>query len=325
VNAAANATKGGGVVPPSPQAPQAAPPAPAKLQPRAAAATAGAGAGGGGVPSLRITVHSAQNLPKVDTFGSIDPYVAVLFGSTDQRTRTVKNDMAPIFDETFDISLAGDAKEVVLVLYDWERVGKDRAIGEIRLPVRWLAEQGSLSRQSYGLRSLTDANGIAADVKNKAGVPSSLTISLTHTPAPKQPAHAAPVVAPASPPTAGEVAGAQRAASVADGAAQAALEAAQQDLQVAERELTDALQRLSTPGGSSSSGKIPPRVLQVRPGTPAPTQTDASAPWSLRVEVVSAAHLPKMDMTGKADPYVVVSLGEVTHRTQTVKNSLVPP
>ena len=30
---------------------------------------------------------------------------------------------------------AGDSKEVVLTLYDWERVGKPRAIGEIKLPV----------------------------------------------------------------------------------------------------------------------------------------------------------------------------------------------
>jgi hypothetical protein len=157
------------------------------------AAAGAVGEGGGGFPGLMITIHSAQNLPNWDTFGSIDPYVRVLFGATEQRTRMFKDEMAPVFNETFDISLAGKSKEVVLRLYDWEYIGQNRAVGEIRLPVKWLAENCTLSRQTYGLRSLTDARIIVVK-REKTWVASSLTISLKYTPAPRKagsPAHAA--------------------------------------------------------------------------------------------------------------------------------------
>ena len=48
----------------------------------------------------------------------------------------------------------------------------------------------------------------------------------------------------------------------------------------------------------------------------APAGAAAGREWSLRVEVLRAAHLPRMDITGKADPYVVLSLGDQKERTK---------
>lgn len=91
---------------------------------------------------LCVTVVSASGLPKVDLFGSCDPYVGLFLESSKKAfTQTKSNTVAPRWDEEFDF-LVHDAEHqrLHLMVYDAERFGVDQLVGTaaVRLgDVRW--------------------------------------------------------------------------------------------------------------------------------------------------------------------------------------------
>lgn len=56
-----------------------------------------------------VTVHQAQGLPKTDFTGSTDPYVRVwINGKKSIKTTTVQKNQNPVWEQKFDIPVAGD-------------------------------------------------------------------------------------------------------------------------------------------------------------------------------------------------------------------------
>lgn len=48
---------------------------------------------------LRVRVHKAEGLPKLDNFGGIDAYVTVRYGGNTGKTKVVKKDRSPTFNQ----------------------------------------------------------------------------------------------------------------------------------------------------------------------------------------------------------------------------------
>ena len=95
---------------------------------------------------LQLNIHNGKNLANKDTFGKSDPYVVVEYGSNKYRSKTVKNNLNPIFE--FGVSFIIDknsSDEININLFD-EDIGKDDALGFAVLNV------GELIRQNADIR-----------------------------------------------------------------------------------------------------------------------------------------------------------------------------
>ena len=72
----------------------------------------------------------------MDLVGSVDPYVVLRLGSTEHKSSIVKKNYSPDWNEDFVFSVSDEEREdLVLTLYDWDRVSKDDVIGCVRIEV----------------------------------------------------------------------------------------------------------------------------------------------------------------------------------------------
>ncbi len=118
--------------------------------------------------SVEITVERATNLPIADIaiegFSSSDPFCKVRVGDQVFRTKVMKNNLNPVWNETFVIPLAEVEKEVVkFEVFDWDRIGSDDLLGRFKFDfssMRWnkparfeieldMAENASVSEQDF--------------------------------------------------------------------------------------------------------------------------------------------------------------------------------
>jgi len=76
-----------------------------------------------------ITAERAEGVRDKDRFSKSDPYLKIEFGGKHVRTRTVKNDLSPYWNETFHFQLAsGQVNDIRLTVMD-DDIGFDDSIG----------------------------------------------------------------------------------------------------------------------------------------------------------------------------------------------------
>ncbi|KAJ1672563.1 Tricalbin-2, partial [Spiromyces aspiralis] len=88
---------------------------------------------------LVVTLHYARNLPKVDTFGSADPYVVAYVTSKPEqyaKTQIKEDTLNPTWNETKVILVYSSDENLQLDIYDWNNVGKDEKLGIVTIPVK---------------------------------------------------------------------------------------------------------------------------------------------------------------------------------------------
>jgi hypothetical protein len=79
------------------------------------------------VKALLITIGSCQNLPKMDLFGTCDPYVKIKLGGTKIRTPTIKGTMNPTFNQVLSIPivLPSMTDSIELTVWDYDKEGNE--------------------------------------------------------------------------------------------------------------------------------------------------------------------------------------------------------
>merc|ERR1711915_145739 len=83
---------------------------------------------------LKIIIRQAKDLEKKDVIQKADPYVMLEYGSVSSKTKKVKNTLAPVRNHEVMLDIdAKSPKSIELRLFDWERFGKDEAMGKISL------------------------------------------------------------------------------------------------------------------------------------------------------------------------------------------------
>eukprot|EP00960_Hanusia_phi_P075721 768459-Hanusia_phi.AAC.9 len=86
-----------------------------------------------------LQVCRAEHLPKMDTFGSCDPYCVVEYGSQ-QKTTSVKNgEYDPVWRENFRLWYQ-EKTDLVVKLYDHDLVGSHDEIGEVVISANLLSQ-----------------------------------------------------------------------------------------------------------------------------------------------------------------------------------------
>ncbi|CAL8381790.1 unnamed protein product [Gadus morhua 'NCC'] len=100
---------------------------------------------------LRVVVESAKALPK-KTLGSPDPIVSVTFKDVKKKTKTVKSEVNPVWNEVLEFDLKGipldSSSYIDVVVKDYETLGKDKFLGSTKVSLKDLAAGQSTSLPS---------------------------------------------------------------------------------------------------------------------------------------------------------------------------------
>ena len=82
---------------------------------------------------LKVKMVSVCNLPKMDTFGTCDPFCRIVFCGKLEETRVMKNTYAAEFNQTFEFDLSGGQTPSALSIevLDWDRLGASDVVGKI--------------------------------------------------------------------------------------------------------------------------------------------------------------------------------------------------
>ena len=92
---------------------------------------------------MRLHFQSARDLRNLETMGKSDPYVRVsLSGIEKGRTVTFKNNLNPDWDEVVYVPVHTIREKLTLEVMDEEKLGKDRSLGHVELPVGDFVQQG---------------------------------------------------------------------------------------------------------------------------------------------------------------------------------------
>ncbi|XP_029450348.1 dysferlin isoform X2 [Rhinatrema bivittatum] len=140
---------------------------------------------------LRCVLQRACSLPNVEKGERhSDPVASLSFRGVKKKTKVIKNNLNPIWNEGFEWDLKGvplDAgAELQVVVKDHETVGRNRFLGEARVPLRDVLGSPNLT---------TSLNASLLDTK-KQNTGAFITLQISYFPPPG----AAPVFPPPSPP-----------------------------------------------------------------------------------------------------------------------------
>uniref|UniRef100_A0A7S2TYS3 C2 domain-containing protein n=1 Tax=Lotharella oceanica TaxID=641309 RepID=A0A7S2TYS3_9EUKA len=82
---------------------------------------------------IRIIMHSAKDLPSMDSNGFSDPYVNIIVTTKDKKqkrfeTKKVKKNLNPVWEETFQAQI-GELQDIKFVVMDYDLMSKDDQLG----------------------------------------------------------------------------------------------------------------------------------------------------------------------------------------------------
>ncbi|XP_048456952.1 dysferlin [Rhincodon typus] len=98
---------------------------------------------------LRCLLQSARNLPNVEKKDRhSDPVVTLSFKGVKKKTKVIKNNLNPVWNEGFEWDLKGTpldaSSEIQIVVKDHETMGRNRFLGEVRAPLRDVLSSSNL-------------------------------------------------------------------------------------------------------------------------------------------------------------------------------------
>jgi hypothetical protein len=97
--------------------------------------------------SFKLHIISAVNLPAMDSFShSSDPYVKALIGNRAEKTRFIKKQLNPFWNEEFKFEDIPLDSKFVLKVKDHDIIGKSKPIGEFNTTIRNLYSSSAFSK-----------------------------------------------------------------------------------------------------------------------------------------------------------------------------------
>eukprot|EP00276_Gloeochaete_wittrockiana_P002545 CAMPEP_0184671186 /NCGR_PEP_ID=MMETSP0308-20130426/85287_1 /TAXON_ID=38269 /ORGANISM="Gloeochaete witrockiana, Strain SAG 46.84" /LENGTH=649 /DNA_ID=CAMNT_0027118269 /DNA_START=291 /DNA_END=2240 /DNA_ORIENTATION=+ len=86
--------------------------------------------------TIQVTVIEGKNLANVEKFGKSDPYCVVSIGESNAKTKTIKGDLNPTWNEQLQINFEEGADAVFrFSVFDFETLGADRLLGDATIPL----------------------------------------------------------------------------------------------------------------------------------------------------------------------------------------------
>lgn len=104
------------------------------------------------IREVTFLVEAGRNMPKMDTFGKVDPYVKLKFGEEVFQSNIVYKEYNPVWGFTGTLKDVNSGQLLVFEVFDKDKVGKDERIGEYSVNPLHLAE-GATPPKWVNLRS----------------------------------------------------------------------------------------------------------------------------------------------------------------------------
>ncbi|XP_033126409.1 myoferlin-like isoform X5 [Anneissia japonica] len=119
--------------------------------------------------SLTVIVVSASNLPNVEKLGKSDPIASVEFQGSRKKTEVIKDELNPTWNANLTWDLSGKpltgADSIAVAVKDWERVGRNRLLGNVTVGLGQCIKSKSHSLDVNPV--LLDGNGRPTQAKIK--------------------------------------------------------------------------------------------------------------------------------------------------------------
>eukprot|EP00741_Cyanophora_paradoxa_P024084 tig00021726_g23259.t1 len=112
----------------------------------------------------RLTLVGGLRLPAMDRGGTSDPYAIVRWGSLQRalgQTETRKGTLSPEWNASFDLVIPGDSDELLIEVFDWNRIQSPKYMGEVRIPVSEM-RAGATMEDFFPMRSYRSSMDEAA-------------------------------------------------------------------------------------------------------------------------------------------------------------------
>ena len=110
---------------------------------------------------IKIKVLKASNLPKMDQFGSIDPFCVLSLAGRKEKTTTIKNCQNPswskeefLFEIETNLMMRDELLNVTVEVFDWDHFGSNRLAGQALINganIKRIIEAGSGCAESFTL------------------------------------------------------------------------------------------------------------------------------------------------------------------------------
>ncbi|XP_010942889.1 C2 and GRAM domain-containing protein At1g03370 [Elaeis guineensis] len=105
---------------------------------------------------MKLVVHviEARNLLAMDLNGLSDPYVKLQLGKQRAKTKVVKKNLSPVWDEEFSFRVGDLKEELTICVLDEDKIFNDDFLGQVKVPLSQVldADNLSLGTQWYQLQ-----------------------------------------------------------------------------------------------------------------------------------------------------------------------------
>ena len=107
---------------------------------------------------VKLHLIRGRDLQKMDTFRKSDPYAVVKYKDVEFKTDVEKNTLEPEWDKSIIIDAIPDYDSIEIMLFDWERIGKDEAMGNLSLNISELISDTQGEPKWYSLQNCSSGS-----------------------------------------------------------------------------------------------------------------------------------------------------------------------
>ncbi|EDO36862.1 predicted protein [Nematostella vectensis] len=123
---------------------------------------------------LYVSNLRAKCLPGINQNGQSDPFAELSVQGSKKKTEVIKDELNPVWNEKFEWDLQKRAlspdESLHIQVKDWERLGRNRLLGQATVPLKELVKGSSNTMQAEV--NLTDSNGrqtAVSDIRRGGG------------------------------------------------------------------------------------------------------------------------------------------------------------
>merc|ERR1712142_1191389 len=102
---------------------------------------------------ISITVHKARDIEKKGMMGKADPYVVLLYGDQQEKSKTIKNNHNPEWEYTAKFQIKPENTDSISISVFDEDFGKDDTLGSATLDLRSVQEYKTLKNRWIPLQN----------------------------------------------------------------------------------------------------------------------------------------------------------------------------
>ncbi|XP_042443416.1 C2 and GRAM domain-containing protein At1g03370-like [Zingiber officinale] len=100
---------------------------------------------------MKLWVHviEARNLPVVNLSGTCDPYVRLQLGNHRSKTKVVKKNLNPVWDEKFDFMVGELSEELIITVFNEDKYFNNDVLGKVKVSLLKVLDGENLSLQTH--------------------------------------------------------------------------------------------------------------------------------------------------------------------------------